>query len=103
MAFRARDQPLALPAPRLLNRFRPLRRLGRKLPCLLIAGITSTVEPAITVTSALTVVGGFRRELGSGRGEALQGCGCWRSPGGFPTRAAVDSGIANEPAGECLT
>jgi hypothetical protein len=36
------------------------------------------------------------------RGEASQGCGCWRSPRGFSTRAAVRSGITNEQAGECL-
>src|SRR5258708_30183628 len=47
--------------------------------------------------------GEFPRELGSSRGEALQGCVCWRSPRGFSTWAAVDSGIANEYAGECLT
>jgi hypothetical protein len=46
--------------------------------------------------------GEFPRELGPGRGEALQGRVCWRSPGGFSTRAAVDSGIADEQAGECL-
>jgi hypothetical protein len=40
--------------------------------------------------------GEFPRELGSSRGEALQGCLCWRSPRGFSTRATVDSGIANE-------
>jgi hypothetical protein len=28
--------------------------------------------------------GEFPRELGSSRGEALQGCVCWRSPRGFP-------------------
>jgi hypothetical protein len=48
------------------------------------------------VKSALTVVGGFSRELASSRDEALQGCVCWRSPRDFSTRAAVDSGIANE-------
>src|SRR5258708_25526197 len=47
--------------------------------------------------------GEFPRELGSSRGQALQGCVCWRSPRGFPTWAAVDSGVANEHAGECLT
>ena len=40
--------------------------------------------------------GEFLREPGSSRGEALQGCLCWRSPRGFSTRAAMDSGIANE-------
>jgi hypothetical protein len=52
--------------------------------------------------AALLTVGRVPRELGSSRGEALQGCVCWRSPRGFPTRAAVDSGIANEYADERL-
>jgi hypothetical protein len=47
--------------------------------------------------------GEFPRELESSRGEALQGCVCWRSPRGFSTRAVLHSGIANEYAGECLT
>jgi hypothetical protein len=53
--------------------------------------------------SCLVLVGEFPRELESSRGEALQGCVCWRSPRGFSTRAALHSGIANEYAGECLT
>ena len=59
--------------------------------------------PAAVGDQPLAPRGEFPRELGSSRGEAFQGCVCWRSPRGFSTRAAVDSGIANEYANECLT
>jgi hypothetical protein len=103
MALRERIQPLAPPAPQLLNRVPAHQAAQPRTALPAVARIISTVESATTVKSALTVVGEFPRELGSSRGEALQGCVCWRSPRGFSTWAAVDSGIANEYADECLT
>jgi hypothetical protein len=40
--LRERDQLLAPPAPQLLNRSQPIRRLSRELPCLPVARITSS-------------------------------------------------------------
>jgi hypothetical protein len=63
--------------------------------CALLRDILAGQRPKSLARRAPVYIYGSD-ELEASGGEALQGCSCWRSPGGFPTRAAMHSGIANE-------